>query len=76
MLVFSSFIHDYIMKIYALPNVIYLNYQVNGQNWYKCDFCPKVRSPSISTLITHVCMKHTLEQISEKIIAEKYHRIT
>ncbi|KAL5259770.1 hypothetical protein ACHWQZ_G010018 [Mnemiopsis leidyi] len=48
--------------------------KVDNHQWFRCRLCPNFRSSSLSTVMSHVCMTHSLETVTEKVIAKNQYQ--
>ena len=46
------------------------SFQVDNQRWFRCKLCPNIRSADISTIMSHVCLTHSLDTVSKKVITK------
>ncbi|XP_063680685.1 zinc finger protein 14-like isoform X1 [Bolinopsis microptera] len=44
--------------------------EVDNQRWFRCKLCPNIRSADISTIMSHVCLTHSLDTVSKKVITK------
>lgn len=49
--------------------------KVNNNQWFRCKLCPKIRSADINTIMSHVCLTHSMDTVSEKVILKDHQKI-